>query len=298
MSKSASRRSFLQQLAGAAAFAPAAVSTLGELSPLLAASSGGENYWSLVREQFAFLEDKVPMNAANLCPSPRAVAERVAELTRDIDVDCSFNNRAKFKEILEQARGKVAAQLGVSADEIALVRNTSEANNTINNGLSLNRGDEIVLWEQNHPTNNVAWEVRAARFGLALKRVAVPPNPNSSSELMDPFQKALTSRTKVLSVTHASNLSGIRLPVRELAELAHRRGIYFHVDGAQTWGALGRQPSGTGLRFLHRQRSQVVLRSQGSRPALRQARENPANLGQHRRARMGGRRGPRRQGSP
>ncbi len=238
MSKSASRRSFMQQLAGTAVFAPAAVSTLAELSPLLAASSGGEDYWSLVREQFAFREDKVPMNAANLCPSLRAVTERVAELTRDVDVDCSSNNRAKFKGLLEKARGKVAAQLGVTADEIALVRNTSEANNTINNGLSLNRGDEIVVWEQNHPTNNVAWDVRAERFGLSVKRVAVPGNASSNGELIDPFQKALTSRTKVLSVTHTSNLSGIRLPVRELAELAHRRGIYFHVDGAQTWGAL------------------------------------------------------------
>ena len=238
MPKPASRRSFMQQLAVPAVFAPAAVSTLAKLSPLLAASSAGENYWNLVREQFAFREDKVPMNAANLCPSPRAVAERVADLTRDIDVDCSFNNRQKFKGILEQAREKVAAQLGVTADEIALVRNTSEANNTVNNGLSLDRGDEIVLWEQNHPTNNVAWKVRAARFGLSVKSVAVPSNPTSSGELIDPFQKALTSRTKVLSVTHASNLSGIRLPVRELAEMAHRRGIYFHVDGAQTWGAL------------------------------------------------------------
>ena len=228
----------MQQLAVPAVFAPAAVSTLAKLSPLLAASSAGENYWNLVREQFAFREDKVPMNAANLCPSPRAVAERVADLTRDIDVDCSFNNRQKFKGILEQAREKVAAQLGVTADEIALVRNTSEANNTVNNGLSLDRGDEIVLWEQNHPTNNVAWKVRAARFGLSVKSVAVPSNPTSSGELIDPFQKALTPRTKVLSVTHASNLSGIRLPVRELAEMAHRRGIYFHVDGAQTWGAL------------------------------------------------------------
>ena len=238
MPKPASRRSFMQQLAVPAVFAPAAVSTLAKLSPLLAASSAGENYWNLVREQFAFREDKVPMNAANLCPSPRAVAERVADLTRDIDVDCSFNNRQKFKAILEQAREKVAAQLGVTADEIALVRNTSEANNTVNNGLSLDRGDEIVLWEQNHPTNNVAWKVRAARFGLSVKSVAVPSNPTSGGELIDPFQKALTSRTKVLSVTHASNLSGIRLPVRELAEMAHRRGIYFHVDGAQTWGAL------------------------------------------------------------
>ena len=74
------------------------------------------------------------MNAANLCPSPRVVADRVSKLTRDIDVDCSLNNRAKFKQLLEESRRKVAGQLGVTADEIALVRNTSEANNIINNG--------------------------------------------------------------------------------------------------------------------------------------------------------------------
>lgn len=50
----------------------------------------------------------------------------------------------------------MAEHLGVTADEIALVRNTSEANNTINNGLALKPGDEVVLWDQNHPTNNVA----------------------------------------------------------------------------------------------------------------------------------------------
>jgi isopenicillin-N epimerase len=90
----------------------------------------------------------------------------VALLTADIDADCSFNNRGKFSELLENARSLVAAQLNVSADEIALVRNTSEANNIINNGLSLSRGDEVVIWDENHPTNNVAWDVRAGAIRL------------------------------------------------------------------------------------------------------------------------------------
>ena len=132
----------------------------------------------------------------------------------------------------------MAAQLGVSADEIALVRNTSESNNTINNGMPLGAGDEVVLWDQNHPTNNVAWDVRAARFGIAVKRVSVPRRPMSVEALIDPFAAALTGRTRVLALTHVSNVSGIRLPVRELAEVAHRRGIHVHVDGAQSWGAL------------------------------------------------------------
>ena len=230
----ASRREFL---ARGAAFLPAAAATVTELAPLLSAAGGDERYWKLVREQFAFRDEKVPMNAANLCPAPRVVAERVADLTRDIDFDCSSQNRDRFPAILERAREKVARQLGVTADEIAFVRNTSEANNTINNGLTLDGGDEILLWDQNHPTNNVAWEVRAKRFGYRVRRVATPVAPTNEDELRAVFVNAFSPRTRVLAITQASNISGQRLPVKALAEAAGRRGIYFHVDGAQSWGA-------------------------------------------------------------
>jgi selenocysteine lyase/cysteine desulfurase len=238
MNPNRSRRSFLRNLAGGAALLPVAAHTLGELSPLLAAATSEESYWQVVRYQFAFSEDKVPMNAGNLCPSPEAVAQRVTEATRDIDVDCSFQNRDKFKQTQEESRSKVAAQLGVSPDEIALVRNTSEANNVINNGLPLKAGDEVVLWSENHPTNNVAWDVRAARFGVVVKRIDLPRHPKSKAELVDAFAKALTPKTRVLSITHVSSASGLTLPAQELSALARSRGIYIHVDGAQSWGAL------------------------------------------------------------
>lgn len=239
-----SRRSFLKEIAAGAALLPVAFETAHAGVPAAPAESlsetgaDGEGYWQLVRAQFSFTEDKVPMNAANLCPSSRAVAERVSELTADIDHDCSFQNRAKFSKLLEESRGKVAEKMGVSADEIALVRNTSEANNTINNGLSLNEGDEVLLWDQNHPTNNVAWDVRAARFGLSIQRVATPKHPRSTQELIDTFTAGFTPKTKVLSITHVSNLSGIKLPAKEIIAAAHARGIYVHLDGAQSWGAL------------------------------------------------------------
>jgi selenocysteine lyase/cysteine desulfurase len=178
------------------------------------------------------------MNAANLAPSPRPVADRVADLTRDIDYDCSFRNREKFSKTLEASRARAAAHIGASPDEVALVRNTSEANNIINNGFPLKAGDEVLIWDQNHPTNNVAWDVRAARFGLGVKRVSTPAAPRDTDELVGVFERAITPRTRVLSLTHVSNVSGIRLPVKELCSVAHRRGLYVHVDGAQTWGAL------------------------------------------------------------
>jgi selenocysteine lyase/cysteine desulfurase len=238
VNETTSRRSFLQRTS-AAALLPAVTGALAELRSLLAATPpSGEEYWQMVRRQFAFPENKVPMNAANLCPSPRIVAEQVAELTRDIDADCSFQNRAKFADLLEASRRKVAQHLGVSADEIALVRNTSEANNTINNGLALKSRDEIVLWDQNHPTNNIAWDVRAARFGLRVERVATPPELVDDTQLVKVFTDAFTPRTRVLALTQVSNVSGQRLPIRELCEASHRRGIFVHVDGAQSWGAL------------------------------------------------------------
>jgi selenocysteine lyase/cysteine desulfurase len=225
------------ETAGTAAFLPAALGTLGELSSALAARSG-ESYWEKVREQFPFREAKVPMNAANLCPTSRGVSQRVTDLTRDVDVDCSFHNREKFASLLESSRAKVARQLGVTEDEIALVRNTSEANNVVNNGLKLRAGDEIVLWDQNHPTNNVAWDVRAQRYGLTVRRVSTPNQPKNADELADVFASELTDKTRVLAVTHASNVSGVRLPIQRLCEAAHARNIHVHVDGAQTWGAL------------------------------------------------------------
>lgn len=198
----------------------------------------GEDYWQMVREQFSFPESTVPMNAANLCPSFRSVAEQVAVLTADIDQDCSFNNRSKFSTMLEEARALVASQLNVSADEVALVRNTSEANSIVNNGLDLKAGDEVIIWDENHPTNHVAWEVRAARYGFKVVKVSTPVNLQNSEQLLQAFVSQFTDNTRVLAVTHVSNVSGIKLPVAELVQAARARGIYVHVDGAQTWGAM------------------------------------------------------------
>lgn len=234
-----SRRSFLLGAAGAAALFPRPGGAASAASPRAPRTGGadGEAFWQGVRSEFELRDERAPMNAANLCPSPRVVAEEVARLTRDIDVDCSFQNRTKFDALLEGAREKVARPLGVSADEIALVRNTSEANNLINNGLSLGVGDQVVLWDQNHPTNRVAWQVRARRFGFEVEEIAIPDAPSGEDELADRFVAALGPRCRALALTHVSNVSGVRLPIARIAEATRARGIWLHVDGAQTWGA-------------------------------------------------------------
>lgn len=187
---------------------------------------------------FGFADDRVPMNAANLCPMPTAISQAVARFSDDLDRDMSGPNRRRIEGYKQSAREGIAAQLGVSATEIAIVRNTSEANNIVVQGIALDEGDEVVLWDQNHPSNAVSWDVRADRSGCTVRRFPVPVDTGSIDEVVDLFVAAIGDKTRVVSFTHISNITGFRLPAAEICAAIRRRkdDVHIHMDGAQTWG--------------------------------------------------------------
>lgn len=189
---------------------------------------------------FGFSDDRVPMNAANLCPMPSSVSAANTRYAKELDLDLSSANRGRIVAMKEAARSMIAEQLGTDADELAIVRNTSEANNIIVWGVPLQAGDEVVLWDQNHPSNSTSWDVRAARDGYDVRRFAVPVDTGSIDEVVDLFVNAISDRTSVVAFTHISNITGFRTPVSEICEAIRRRkdDVFIHIDGAQTWGAV------------------------------------------------------------
>ena len=229
---------------------PAGVVSLDEIAARArSAHALDEEFWEMVRRQFPLSEGLILMNAANLCPSPFSVQETVFRLTRDVDRDASFQNRAKFADTREASREALARYLNASPDEIAITRNTSESNNAVVNGLTLGPGDDVMLWDQNHPTNSLAWDVRAERMGFAVKRVSTPRAPTGPGELLRAFQEAIGDGTRVLAFSHVSNVTGVRLPAAELCRLARQRGVLTLVDGAQTFGSLPVDLHGMGCDF-------------------------------------------------
>ena len=222
------RRQILRSFAGLSA-----AGTLGAWRNVAAALSGPAPDLA-----FGFARDRVPMNAANLCPMPSAVSAAVAQYARDLDLDLSDGNRRRIEAMKENARQVFAAQLGVSADELAIVRNTSEANGIVVQGLRLAAADEVLLWDQNHPSNALAWEVRAAREGFSVRYFALPPAAGSIDEVVSAVVASLRPSTRLVSFTHISNVTGFRLPAAEIcASLRRRReNLFIHIDGAQTWG--------------------------------------------------------------
>jgi len=238
---STTRRGFVASLAGASLGAGVLAELPRRRSPLSLGPelprSFDESDWERLRGEFLPSRRTVSLNSANMSPASRAVVTALDEATRQVDADVSYQSRARFGEAKERVRQRLAAMLGAQPDELAIVRNTSEGNNIVVAGLDLRPDDEVLLFEQNHPTNNVAWEVRAARAGFGVRRIALPANPKSSAELLDLYTSAVGPRTRVIAFSHVSNVSGLKLPAAELCRWARSRNIYTHVDGAQTFAA-------------------------------------------------------------
>jgi isopenicillin-N epimerase len=197
-----------------------------------------EKFWLSVREQFLMPPELGVLNAANLCPSPAPVLEAMYRSTKDIDGDPSFDNRQKMSAGKENTRRLVASFLGVTPEEIVLTRNTSEANNMVSSGLDLTPGDSVIIFADNHPSNNDAWKQKAARFGYTVTTIS-QPNPHPGPEYyVDAVTKAITSRTRVIAFTHHTSTVGDVLPARELCRIAREHGVMTLVDGACTLGML------------------------------------------------------------
>jgi selenocysteine lyase/cysteine desulfurase len=199
-------------------------------------ASAGEPFWNAVRAHFVMPPELAVMNAANLCPASAPALQALARETEDIDRNPSPQNRARLSQAREQTRKVIAEFLRVTPEEIVITRNTSESNNLVSNGLELKTGDEVVIFADNHPSNNQAWLEKSKRFGFAVRTVE-QKNPHPGAEYyIEAFTKALTPQTKVLAFTHMTNTVGDLFPAKDICAAARARGVITLVDGAQSFG--------------------------------------------------------------
>jgi cysteine desulfurase/selenocysteine lyase len=137
-------------------------------------------------------------------------------------------------EAYEAARERVRRFLNAaSAEEIVFTRSATEAINLVAASFGrqhIGAGDEIVLTVMEHHSNIVPWHFHRERKGAALKWVDVDDDGAFSLEA---FERALTSRTKIVAITQMSNVLGTAPPIKEIVRIAHARGVPVLVDGSQ-----------------------------------------------------------------
>src|SRR5215210_625603 len=196
-----------------------------------------------IREDFPILSMEVygkPLiyldNAAS-AQKPKAVLDRIqyAYTHEYANVHRGLHYLANAAtEAYEGAREKVRGFLNAGRlEEIIFTRNATEAINLVAYTFARERiqpGDEIVLSIMEHHSNIVPWHFLRERQGAVIKWAPVDEEGNF---LIDEFEKLLTPRTKLIAITHMSNMLGTYVPVKEVVRIAHARGIPVLVDGAQ-----------------------------------------------------------------
>jgi selenocysteine lyase/cysteine desulfurase len=244
------RREFFRRAAVGAAFfglpRARAERALGEEAPRLPSpkllDTDPNRYWSELRRQWLLAADHINLNCGSVGCSPLPVLNAVIDHLLSAE---AFREPAYpwfgYEETprLRELRDALAGYLHCARDELALVRNATEANNVVCNGLDLKPGDEVLLTDQEHPGGRCCWEQKAARFGVKLNFVPLPRPPASADEIVERFERALTPKTRVMIFSHITTVTGVVLPVKELCRLARQRDVLTHVDGAH---AIGQTP--------------------------------------------------------
>lgn len=246
------RRGFLSSFAGFTA-AAAGASHLAPLWPRLFEQSPAplpdgalydsneEAYWAALRKQFLIPENEVYLNNGTVGSSPAPVLRAIVDAYNDCEKmaqsdpeDYPIWGYASWNEF----RDPLAAFVGCFRDELALVRNATEANSYIANGIDLKAGDEVVISDQEHPGGEHPWNLRAKRYGVVVKKVALPKPVTSAADVLTRFNDAITPRTRVIFFSHITTVTGVVLPARELCALARSKNIISAVDGAHVPGMM------------------------------------------------------------
>jgi selenocysteine lyase/cysteine desulfurase len=240
----ATRRSFLTSLAGAAAvpaFTGRAIRHLGEATRIAGARPAAvvaddETYWSEIQRAFDADRTMINLNNGGCSPTPTHVLEQMIR-------DLRFSNELPVDHMwrvleprVESVRRDLAHEFGCDPEEMAIVRNSSEANEIVQFGLDLKRGDEVVVSTQNYGRMLTTWDQRARREGIVIKAVTFKLPPPSQEYLADQFISAFTPRTRAVELPHITNLSGQIMPVKEIISAARARNIDVLVDGAHAFG--------------------------------------------------------------
>jgi selenocysteine lyase/cysteine desulfurase len=242
------RRNFLATAAGAAG-------TLGFANHLLAQVSAApqtlpdrslydrneDSYWDAVRKLFLIPDDEVYLNNGTVGSSPTPVLRAIFDgynqtekMAQDDPEDYPIWGYAAWNEF----RDPLAAFVGCKRDELALLRNATEANNYIANGVDMKPGDEVLMTDQEHPGGEQPWQLRAKRYGIVIKKITLPKPVQNSAQVLNLFNDAITPQTRIVFFSHITTATGVVLPANEICGLARSKGILSAVDGAHVPGMM------------------------------------------------------------
>jgi selenocysteine lyase/cysteine desulfurase len=233
-----SRRTFI----GAMGAGAAALSAGGAISSCAYVHEPGA-ITSMIKRgtgEFMLPPDLVYMNNGSLGPTSVSAFDAAMRAWRDVQSDPVVQAWGPVLKQAERALATAANYLACGVDELAVTRNTTEGMNLVAQGINLQPGDAVLTTDHEHAGGSLCWRHVQKYRGVRIDDVTLPVPANDVDEIMRRFERAITPQTKVISVSHVTYTTGMRLPITHLAQLAEAHDCLLIVDDAQGPGVQDR----------------------------------------------------------
>lgn len=197
-----------------------------------------EEFWYLIHKAYRQSPHFINLENGYFSPQPVEVLQAQTDNIAMINEIPSFYMRRRQFEEKAAVKKQLATLAGCTPEEIVITRNTTESLDTIIAGIDFAPGDEAIMCDQDYGSMLEAFEQQGRRRGLVNKFVELPLHPESDEAIVSCYEKAITDKTKIILVTHLINISGQVLPIRKIADMAHRYGVEVLCDGAHAFAQL------------------------------------------------------------
>ena len=207
---------------------------------------GANASWADIRAQFSLTRERIHMTGFLLASHPRPVADAIERHRRAFDEDPATYLEATMEPAERAVRTAAAKYVGGDFDDLAMTDSTTMGLGSVYSGLKLRPDDEILSTTHDHIVTELSLDYRAAKAGKPVRRVSLYDDPSKAStdEIVARFSKAITPQTKVIAVTWVHSGTGVKLPIRAMADVVAKANAnraeadraLFCVDGVHGFG--------------------------------------------------------------
>ncbi|MBL7999209.1 MAG: aminotransferase class V-fold PLP-dependent enzyme [Candidatus Kapabacteria bacterium] len=194
-----------------------------------------EQFWLHIQDAFDVDRSIINLNNGGVSPAPRVVMESLRQAMEYSNTAPSYTMWRHQEPNIELIRSQLAAMFAADSEEIAITRNASESLETLQLGIDLKRGDEVITTTQDYPRMLTTWDQRARRDGVIITKVDYPVPLLNHDDYVERIASAITPRTRIIHISHVCFMTGQILPVRRITDLARAKNIVCIVDGAHAF---------------------------------------------------------------
>ncbi|MEE8554091.1 MAG: aminotransferase class V-fold PLP-dependent enzyme, partial [Desulfobacterales bacterium] len=185
--------------------------------------------WNSIYKAYPVNKEMIWLNNCGVVPAGKYIVEVLSRFMEGYAREGILTEVANYPKVKENIKGILSDLLNCSPDELCLIHNTAEGMNFISHGLNLSSEDEVILLENEYPSNVYPWR----HLGKRGVKIVTTPMEKTPETFLKELKNLVTEKTRVISLSAVHWCTGMPLPLDQVGELCKEKNIDFIIDGAQ-----------------------------------------------------------------